>query len=314
MFRFSDGRLIFENLEFELPPPPAGLKTQSVVYVTGEGQCTFKKCLFTLKEPREAQAPRSLFMLPDPNTVMRKDNKGPSQGGPRLRLENCFVRGDGELVTVRGSQAFNLEVEESLIALDGSLLTMDGSTKEPPTKPPVQISLARTTVYVSEPLLVLRACESKPMPGLVPTHVVQVANCVIASGREKNALVHLEGMDSDEQMRRLFTWGEGKQNIYSGFMNMLEQRPRPDNAMPLSQFDKSKWLDFTPRETDRRFDKVTFAGWPPTVDRPLARALPAYFRLKLPADLTAYGVDVERVPRPPMEPEAPSGATPPGDE
>jgi serine/threonine protein kinase len=313
MFRFGDGRLVLENLEFELPPTPAGLKTQSVVYVTGEGQCTFKKCLFTLKEPREAQAPRSLFMLPDPSSVMRKDNKGPSQGGPRLRLENCFVRGDGELVTVRGSQAFNLEVEESLIALDGSLLIMDGSTKEPPTKPPVQISVARTTIYVSEPLLVLRACESKPMPGLVPTHVVQVANCVIASGREKNALVHLEGMDSDEQMRRLFTWEGGKQNIYSGFMNMLEQRPRPDNAMPLSQFDRSKWLDFTPKETDRRFDKVTFAGWPPAVDRPLARALPSYFRIKLPADVSASGVDVDRVPRPPMEPEAPSG-TPPGDE
>jgi len=312
MFRFSEGRLAFENLEFEMPPTPAGLKTQSLVFVTGEGQCTFKKCLFTLKDSREPQAPRSLFMLPDPSSVMRKDTKGPSQGGPKLRLEGCFVRGDGELVTVRGSQAFNLEVEDSLIALDGSLLTMDGSTKEPPTKPPVQVSLTRVTVYVNEPLLVLRACESKPMPGLVPTHVVQVANCVIASGREKNALVHLEGMDSDEQMRRLFTWGEGKQNIYSGFMNMLEQRPRPDNAMPLSQFDKSKWLDFTPKETDRRFDKVTFTSWPPAVDRPLSRALATHFRVKLPADLTGYGADVERLPRPAAEPDADAPAPPGG--
>jgi hypothetical protein len=309
MFRYGDGKLTFENLEFEMPAPPAGLKAQSLIFLTGEGQCTFKKCLFTMRE-KETKTDRSLFTLPDPSTVMRKDAKSPPQAGPRLRLEGCFMRGEGDVVTVRGSQAFTLEIEDSLATLEGSIVIVDPSTKEPPTRPPVQISFTRFTAYLSEPLLLLRGGEK--MSGLVPTHVIQVNQCVFATTREKNALVHLDGMDSDEQMKRLFSWGEGKQNIYSGFMTMLEQRPRPDNAMPLSQFSRDKWEEFTPREEKRRYDKVTFTGWP-VVDRPLSRAFPTQFRIKAPADLPAgSGADVDRLPRPTgeMEPE-PATATSP---
>jgi serine/threonine protein kinase len=314
LFRFGDGKLTFENLEFEMPTPPAGAKAQSLVFLAGDGQCTFKKCLVTFKEPKATEVARALFTLPDPNNIMRKDAKGPSQGGPRLRLDGCFVRGEADLVAVRGSHAFSLEVEDSLLTLDGSLLVVDGSTKEPPTKPPVQITLSRITAHLNEHLVMLRACESKPMPGLVPTHIVQIANSIFSSGREKNALVHLDGMDSDEQMKRLFSWGDGKQNVYSGFMHMLEQRPRGDSVMALSQFDRTKWEEFTPREEKRRFDKVGFAGWP-AADRPLSRALPSYFKIKSPLDLPAgCGVDVDRLPRPvgEMEPDPPP--TPPEDD
>src|SRR5262249_8973167 len=129
----------------------------------------------------DTQVARALFALPDPNNIMRKDAKGPSQGGPRLRLDGCFVRGEADLVSVRGSHAFSLEGEDSLLTLDGSLLVVDGSTKEPPTKPPVQITLTRITAHLSKPLLTLRACETKTMPGLVPTHVLQIANSIFSS-------------------------------------------------------------------------------------------------------------------------------------
>ncbi|MBL8793944.1 MAG: serine/threonine protein kinase [Planctomycetia bacterium] len=296
MFRVSDGKLTLENLELHLPTPRAEFRAQSLIFITGDAVCTLKKCIVTIEDTKDV--PFSVFTLADPNTMMRKEPKpGGPTGGPRLRLEQCFVRGEGDLLSVRGSQAFSLDVDESLIALDGSLAIVDGNAKEPPTKPAAQINLNRATVYLTEHLFLLRACEAKPMPGLVPTQVLQVANCVFVSGREKNALVHLDGMDNDDQLKRLFSWGDGKQNVYSGFSPMLEQRPRPDNATPLSQYDRGKWEDFTPRETDRRYDKVTFSAWPGAEQRPLSRSWGSQFRIKAPLELIGWGANTERLPR-----------------
>ena len=297
MFRLSDGKLHLENLEFELPAPQAGMTAQSLVQIAGEGQASFANCLLTVQEAREgAQVVRSVVTLGG-RAMMRKEPRVGPPLAPRLELKNCFVRGDGNLLTVRGSQALNLEVTDTLAVLDGSLLVMEGSDSEPPLKPPVTVTLTRVTAYLNEPMLWLKACPTKMMPGLVPTQVSRVTNCVFVSARDKNALIHLDGMDSDEQMKRLFTWGEGTQNVYSGFGPMLEQRPRADGAMPLSQFDKGKWEDFTPRETDRRFERVTFAA---VSDKPMSRALPSQFKIKEP-DLPGCGADVERLPRPRAE-------------
>jgi len=300
MFRLSDGKLQLENLEFELPLPQTGMTAQSLVQIAGEGQVSFAHCLLTVQENGEAsQVVRSVLTLGGRLMMMKKERVGPPVA-PRLELKNCFIRGDGNLLTVRGSQALNLEVTDSLAVLDGSLLVMEGSDTEPPTKPPVTVTLTRVTAYLNEPLLWLKACPTKLMPGLVPTQVSRVTNCVFVSARDKNALVHLDGMDSDEQMKRLFTWGEGTQNVYSGFVPMLEQRPRADSAMPLSQFDKGKWEDFTPRETERRFERVTFAA---VSDKPMSRAVPGQFKIKEP-ELPGCGADVDRLPRPRPEAES----------
>jgi hypothetical protein len=295
MFRLSDGKLVLENLELHLPTPRAEFRAQSLVFITGDAQCTFKKCIVTIEDTKDV--PFAVVTLADPNTMMRKEPKPGPTGGPRLRLEQCFVRGEGDLLSVRGSQALALDVEDSLIALDGSLAIVDGNAKEPPTKPAAQINLTRATIYLTDHLFLLRACEAKPMPGLVPTQVMQVANCVFVSGKEKNALVHLDGMDNDDQIKRLLSWGDGKQNVYSGFSPMVEQKARPDNATPLSQYDRGKWEDFTPRETERRYDKITFAAWPGTEQRPLSRSWGSQFKIKAPAEVIGWGANTERLPR-----------------
>src|SRR5262249_9747439 len=142
-----------------------------------------KRCMLTLQDRAAKEISRSVITLPDPSTVMRKDVKG-MLAPPRLRFESCFIRGEGELVTVRASQAFTLEVEDTLAVLDGSLVIINGSNnREPPANPPVQITFNKVTTYLSEPLLTLKGGDTKA--GLVPTHVDVVANCVFASGRDK---------------------------------------------------------------------------------------------------------------------------------
>jgi serine/threonine protein kinase len=312
MFRLTDGRLTLENLEIELPPPQAGQNAQSLVYFGGDGQCICKKCLFSFTESVQGPVPRSVFTLADPTKVMRKDPK-PNGSGPKLVLKDgCFIRGEASVLHVRGSQAFTLDVDDTLAVLDGSFVTVDGSPMEPPTNPPAKVSLARVTAYLSEHLLLLRACERKEMAGLVPTQVLQVSSCLFVSSKDKNSFIHLDGMDSDEQMRKLFTWGDGKENVYSNFAPMLEQKARPTNMMPLAQIDKAKWEEITSRETDRRFvERIVFNGWPASPERALSRATPGLFRIKLPADLPACGADLDRLVRP--RPEVINGP-PPGED
>src|SRR5262249_10617433 len=151
------------------------------------------------------------------------------QQDPRIAIEGCFARGMGNLLAVRASRPFELHVEKSLAALDGSLLVVDGTTKET-GRGRAQITLEQVTTYLTDHLLFLRAAseEGKTMKGLVPTQVKSSTNCLFASAGGKS-LVHLEGVDTDEQLRRLFSWGEGRHNLYSNFTLLLDQQPSGGN-------------------------------------------------------------------------------------
>src|SRR5256885_12519090 len=52
-------------------------------------------------------------------------------------------------------------VEDSLLALSGSLLIVTGNPKEPPNKSPVQLNLNRVAAYLTDHLVLLRACEDR---------------------------------------------------------------------------------------------------------------------------------------------------------
>jgi tRNA A-37 threonylcarbamoyl transferase component Bud32 len=295
LFRLHDGQLRLEGLEFYLQPRRADFKGQTIVALVGDGQCVFKDCVATLEETREV--PVSLVTLTDPSGVMRMGPAPPPrQQGPRIRVEDCFVRGAGDLVAVRPSRPFDLRVDDSLVVLDGSLLYVEGAGKEPAAHPPVQLGLKKVTAYLTDHAFLLRACreEGKNARGLVHTQMMSVRDCLFASSGGKS-LVHLDGVDTDDQMRRLFTWGEGQHNAYSNFAQLLDQQPREPEAMSLPPYDKRRWEQLT-QETDGKFDKVKFAS--PPGEGMLARVLPADFRIKAESELHGYGADMERLPKP----------------
>jgi len=306
MFRVYDGQLKLESLEIRLAPGSSPFKAQTVVGVMGDGQCTLKDCVVTLDGGKEVAL--ALVTLADPAGVMKMEPQAGGQQDPRIAIESCFVRGTGNLVAVRASRPFELHVEKSLTALDGSLVAIDGATKETPARGRALITLDQVTTYLTDHLLSLRASqeEGKSMKGLVPTQFKSATNCLFASASGK-ALVHGEGVDTDEQMKRLFAWGESRHNLYSNFTLLLDQQPSETGAMPPLPYSRGQWEGFT-QEQDARFEKLRF-NVPTAPEAPLSRVLAADFRTKSDVNVQGYGADLEALPKPSDIPAA-GGLTP----
>ena len=91
---------------------------------------------------------------------------------------------------------FTLEVEDSLIALDGSLLVVDGNAKDVPMRPATQVSLKQVTAHLGEHMIVLRRDDNKP--GLVPTQVIQATSCLFHSAKGNKTLYHRKPVPSGQ--------------------------------------------------------------------------------------------------------------------
>jgi hypothetical protein len=151
------------------------------VLVAGDGRIILKRCVATLE--KDGDVPVALVALADPAAAMKTDPTVVRTMVPLVRLEGCFVRGDGDLVSARASRPFNLEIEDTLAVLDGSLVVVDNNPREPAARPAVQVGLRQTTAYLTENLFQLRGNrdEAKAQVGLVPTQMNQVNNCLFVS-------------------------------------------------------------------------------------------------------------------------------------
>src|SRR5262249_40104896 len=127
LFALYQGAVTFRNLNFRLKPSLSEKAKRAVVAITGAGKCTFERCATTLEESDNGQ-----FAL----VVLATDADAPqAENGPRIRLKQCFVRGKGDVFAVRGSRSFDLQVEDTLAALDGSFIAVQAASRDVPTTP-----------------------------------------------------------------------------------------------------------------------------------------------------------------------------------
>jgi serine/threonine protein kinase len=295
LFRVRDGKLKLEGLEFALHPSSDEFTSQAVVDLTGSGRCEFQDCVATLEDSRGK--PFALVLLTDPSRLMKMEPASPPQE-PWVGIKRCFVRGQGDLISVLSMRPLNLEIENSVVALAGSFLNVESNTRTPPGLTEVRASLSQVTAFLSDHLVRLRAGKEGEEP--VPVRMNSVVNCLFACA-ESRALIHLDGMElTAGQMEHLFSWRNGRHNAYYKFQPMLDQKPRGDE-MPLSPYDQQAWKNLT-REMDATFPPVVKFAEPPapeTLVQTLTRVLPAHFKVeKMDGAQSGFGAEVEQLPRP----------------
>src|SRR5262249_29198973 len=152
IFVMSDGKLRLEDLEFKLRPSNAEYLSQSVVNLLGGGQCTMKDCAVTLDRAGRETA-LHVASLSEPGKAMMKMDSAP----PTLEMENCIVRGDGDLALSRGGQPFDIRLRNSLAVLRGSLLQIVQAEAGAAGAQRSALSLVHVTSYLDGPVLRMQA-------------------------------------------------------------------------------------------------------------------------------------------------------------
>jgi hypothetical protein len=293
LFHVHDGKLRLEDLEFRLRPGSDEFKAQSLIALVGDGQCTLRRCVVTLdRAGRETSL--AVAALPEAGKVMRTDMPpGRSRDqGPRLVLEDCLVRGEGDLVCVRCQQAgrpVELEVKNTLAALGGSLLNVEvgADAAAPAAAQKVVVRLAQVTTYLGHHLIQLQA--GKDLKGLVPV-VCKPTDCLFVPAPAGRSLLHVEGAEVEEKaLREKLQW-DGDRNAYGAFTSLLDQQP-PGDEMPLLM-SLDKWKAFTGEGAGSKFG-VKPAAVPPA-DTPFTQVLPSQFK---PAE-DLPGAGAAQLPRP----------------
>jgi serine/threonine protein kinase len=295
LFRLHDGKVVFERLEFLLKPNPE-FEYQTLVEVMGNGSCTFKQCVLTLPEGDKDPADKrpSVVRLTDPGKAM-KTGPQPTRSAPEIRFEDCLVRGQGNLVAVLPSRPLDLEVTNAVVALDGCLLAVDGTAKDPPAASTSGstnqvVRLANVTAYLTEPLLHLRAKDGGK--GLVGTAVRKASDCLFVAAGDK-PLIELDGADSRDQMMRLVEWQEGRHNAYVRFDKMLSYPPHSSGTYYQEQWRKA---DNVKDLEAKFFDKGR------KIDKPLSQVVAKDFRGMgaggARGEMQKYGPDVDKLPLP----------------
>ncbi len=272
-FRMFDGKITFEQLEFELlEPDQARFKGQSIVFMSGDAGCTFKNCVVTLRPSggvRNQHAPLSLVTLADPEDVMRMPSQTPRSTPAEILLQDCLIRGEGDVVNVRGSRPLTLTANNTLVGLAGTFLTMQAGAKEPPQEPPVSLKLNHVSAFLTEPFLNFHVQPGKISKGFVPVKVETAQNSLFVSLADK-PLVLLEGNDiSDENIRNYLDW-TGDHNAFCGFDSLM-QVVRPGETQSVLTMGLASWLKAF-KETDTKSLLEPFSFPAPTARFALDRA------------------------------------------
>jgi serine/threonine protein kinase len=292
MFTVNNGSVTFIGLQFRLKPAPDDdNKWASVVTLTGAGQCGFENCVATLDAGEDAQ--------PALATIDSAASAGAGDK-PKIHMNNCFLRGKGNAVAVRGSRPFQLEADNVLAVLTNSFVLVIGQSKEMPLSWQSQIVCRHVTTYLGDAFLDLRSSENgMKVTGLVPTQV-RCNDCLLVASNDR-PLVNAVGVDRDTLVKTLLTWeGEGR-DLYGNFQKYLDVKTSGTMMQMGNEWTARDWLQFT-RESDNSFAHVAFSR-SPTDDGGYIKAIPSEFRAKLfdmkQSDVSAtnFGADLALLPK-----------------
>ena len=156
-----DGRMLFEQLEILLDPDQKLFQSQSFVQIDGPAAVTFRNCVITLRQNAKINqskaVPLSIVSVGESDEAMMMMGTRPMRSGAEIAFHNCFLRGEGEVVSNRAGRPMDLSTDNTLVGLQGSLLALQGAAKEMPLDAAVTLRLTRSSFFLTEPLVTVRA-------------------------------------------------------------------------------------------------------------------------------------------------------------
>ena len=208
LFKVQKSTLQLEQMEIVIEPKK-GYKTRSIVQM-GEAHVVFKNCFITLRAPDE-DVELSVASFLELDKMMKME--GPAPAASRVEFHECFIRGRGDVVAMRGCRKLNVEMTKSLVVLDGSLLDVQATGKAMPMSEGVRWTMDKSSVFTTEAIFALRALNGR---SLTETQA-DFDGCLLVSLDPAQPIV-LFDMDKSADREKLLKWN-GKKIFYANFVN-----------------------------------------------------------------------------------------------
>jgi serine/threonine protein kinase len=260
LFRLITGEVTFEGVQFLLKPSrPRDQSVAAVTLVGGKG-CSFKNCVFTLAEDDDSRV--AVVLIADPSKVMAMEPT--NRLLPVIRFDRCIIRGKGRGIWAPVSRPIELELSQSLTAIDGPLFLAEPAGKTLPGSRTL-LRLNRVTALVGGPIVELHGGRVGEMraTGLVPVEV-QADECLFAAVPSAGQpLVACEGIDATE-VKAVLEWQVRTGNRYANFPpGTAAAILRPGSeVMPPREWDWNQWITFAGEPGNKPVGTVIFERGP----------------------------------------------------
>lgn len=152
-----------------------------------------------------------------------------------VKFSESSLRGNSDVAVVRHTNPGQIDLDQCLVSVEGSVLALQGGVEPPAAESAVRIQMEHVTAAVGNGLV--RVDSGDPPRELLPISF-QARNNIVGS-RTPVALVSMNGTTNAEDFRRLLRW-HGERNFYDRF--------------------ESFWSISTPLGTTD-FDRLDFDGW-----------------------------------------------------
>ena len=208
----SSGPVSINNVAFEINVPPfLAIDRISLFSVDRSEELKLHGVGLTMNNP--GQRPAALFDLSiEPGQMladMKMNSTGMARDPLKIELTECLVRGHGDLFHVRHTKPGRLSLRDTAIALDGTLLKVEGHSEKPAEQTRLELGLEHVTAVLGQSLIRL---DSGDLPRELPPVAVNASNNVLSlSGN--SGLIATSGNTSYADFRKLFLW-KGEKNFY----------------------------------------------------------------------------------------------------
>jgi serine/threonine-protein kinase len=276
----QSGWLRLEGIDLVLPEvEKVGRRRAAFAIAPGSNDLSLIDCSVTIQGDASPSAVVALLA-------------GEPSGDVRVRIKDGLIRSGGDLVDVAGGRRLDLDLDNAVVALGGTMVHGHG-LPEGRTVEPIKLDLRQITSRLAGGLIHLQSAAGEPE---LPIAEIKARDSIFTTGDPDAPLLRVDGQGDTEDLKDAIHW-EGRSVAYHQInFYRRDQSARP-GAGP-KQYNREFWnfklsrLEELPIHGDLKFlDEDALAGSPWTLRPDDVRLAPG-------SPASGVGADLQHVPSP----------------
>jgi eukaryotic-like serine/threonine-protein kinase len=220
MITLNNGSLELVDVEIQATVPETSASDHwSLVSLGGPDHVRCRGVNITVTNPGNRPAEVvDVSSARDPMADRLSGRQAGPMGSPQefeIDVKNSFIRGSCNLCTIRTTETGRLDVGQSAIAVQGSLLSNLGDDESPGESRRLTVRLEHVTCFLGGGLIHM---DSGDVPNFLIPLQVDARNNIFAASSSGTPLISLAGKTNGDDFARLIRW-EGTRNFYDRFAN-----------------------------------------------------------------------------------------------